>query len=465
VPLPFKKLILIPLMTGYFIPALAEIEKRLITHGKARELKESFKSFDWSRFNGPLDNATTYEGPLSLNFDDNSLKKIWESSKGEGYASPAVTKDRLILFHLDAGQEIIEALNPETGHPIWSYSYPANYRDRYGYSNGPRASPVIWKNRVFAHGVTAWLTCLDLITGDLIWKRDLKKEFKIPDYFFGKGSNPIVVHDTLLLNTGGEKGESVVGFDLGTGETKWITRDKWGASYSSPFRTFMHGREVCLFLTGGESRPPTGGLLVVDPTNGKKLSRFSWRSSNYESANASPPIPISNNQVFISECYEKGAALISFDSEFKTKVIWENPALNIHWMTPVLVGKYIYGVSGRHQRGAEVFCVEAQTGKVQWKEKVSWVQTVMGKTLDLELFRGSLLKTKDHFIGLSELGSLVVMDLSPEGWKIHGTKQLFFAPGTWTLPAISHGLLFIMQNETDRMSGKKPRIICYDLRP
>ena len=134
----------------------------------------------------------------------------------------------MILFHLDEDHEIIEARNPETGSAIWSYQYPAEYRDRYGYSNGPRASPLIWKGKVYAHGVTAWLTCLDLKTGKLIWKRDLKSEFGIPDYFFGKGSNPIISKESIIVNVGGKRGECVVSFDLLTGKTKWICKDEWG---------------------------------------------------------------------------------------------------------------------------------------------------------------------------------------------------------------------------------------------
>ena len=37
-------------------------------------------------------------------------------------------------------------------------------RDRYGYLAGPRASPVIRGGQVYIHGVTAWLTCLELET-------------------------------------------------------------------------------------------------------------------------------------------------------------------------------------------------------------------------------------------------------------------------------------------------------------
>ena len=105
------------------------------------------------------------------------------------------------------------------GSPVWEYSYPVEYRDRYGYSAGPRASPVIRGGLVYIHGVTAWLTCLELETGKLVWKRDLTKDYQIPRYFFGKGSNPIIFGNVLVLNLGGGKGQCMAGFNRMTGET------------------------------------------------------------------------------------------------------------------------------------------------------------------------------------------------------------------------------------------------------
>lgn len=462
--LPSKKVFLINLFFSYFSLSYGSEDKRLTKYANANPLAPESKVYDWPRFNGPFDNATTLENGLSTESGKLKINKIWELSKGEGYASPAISNNRLILFHLEEGKEIIEARNPTTGDKIWSYSYPAKYRDRYGYSNGPRASPLIWKNKVYAHGVTAWLTCLDLKTGDLIWKRDLKSEFEIPDYFFGKGSNPIVTEDALILNVGGKNNECVVAFNLLTGKTKWIVKDSWGASYSSPVNAIIHERNVCLIFTGGESRPPHGGLLIIDAKSGQKLSRFPWRSSSYESANAVPPIPIPGNRVFLSECYEKGGVMISIDAKFNTKIEWHKPEFNIHWMTPLVVGDYIYGIAGRHQRGAELFCAEIEKGKEVWRDRLSWQTQFMGHELNLELFRGSLLGVNDDFIALSELGSLMLLKMSPAGFRILDTKQLFFAPGTWTLPSLSQGLLYIMQNETDRSSGKEPRLLCFDLR-
>ena len=419
---------------------------------------------DWPRFNGAYDNASSTETHLLKDWKNDQPETLWEIAKGEGYASPAVSQGILVLFHRKEGMESIEGLNSETGQMLWSYKYPVAYRDRYGYSNGPRASPVINGDFVYAHGVTSWLSCIHLKTGKLIWQRDLKSEFTIPDYFFGKGSNPIIYKNYLILNVGGSDDRCVIAFNKLSGKTEWICEDTWGASYSSPVITKIQDRMVCLVLTGGESRPPTGGLLVIDASTGEKLSRFKWRSSSYESANAVPPVPCGDNKVFLSECYEKGGVLLQFNKDFKPMIIWENPKANIHWMTPVIDNGIMYGIAGRHQQGAEMFALNLKNGDFFWKEQITWEHQLNQRLINLSLFRGSILKTEDGYICLSELGTLLNLDLSKNGWNIRSKSQLFFAPGTWTLPALSKGLLYIMQNEADRQSGAKPRVICLNLR-
>ena len=170
------------------------------------------------------------------------------------------------------------------------------------------------------------------------------------------------------------------------------------------------------------------------------------------------------NRVFLSECYEKGGVVIEFDQNFKPSIVWTDPSLNIHWMTPILSRDNLLGVAGRHQQGADVFCVNPENGKAYWRERIGWTEEIDGRSLDLQLFRGSILKVGTSFICLSEIGSLLHVKMDRKGWKIMNKTQLFFAPGTWTLPALSKGLLYVMQNETDRRSGDAPRMLCYDLR-
>ena len=42
--------------------------------------------------------------------------------------------------------------------------------------------------------------------------------------------------------------------------------------------------------------------------------------------------------------------------------------------------------------------------------------------------------------------------------------QLFYAQHTWNLPALSHGLLYVSQNDPELTDKASPRFMCYDLR-
>jgi hypothetical protein len=79
--------------------------------------------------------------------------------------------------------------------------------------------------------------------------------------------------------------------------------------------------------------------------------------------------------------------------------------------------------------------------------------------------RASLLLVDGQILCLGELGSLLWMDLTPQGCKITATHQLFYAPHSWCPPALSRGLLYVMQNYDEQVRGRTGhRLICYDLR-
>ena len=114
------------------------------------------------------------------------------------------------------------------------------------------------------------------------------------------------------------------------------------------------------------------------------------RSKKYESATACPPIHLGDNYVFLSECYDKGSVVLQIKPNFSYDVAWENSKLGIHWMTPIGSKGYLYGVSGRHQQGAELFCLNWKTGETLWKEIVLWQENLLGRDLNLQLFRAEI---------------------------------------------------------------------------
>jgi outer membrane protein assembly factor BamB len=469
---------------------------RLTFHGAPKPLAKGSQVTEWPRFLGPTDDAVSPEKPLLKEWPAGGPKKVWEVAMGEGYTSPVIAQGRVVLFHALEGKETVECLEAETGKRFWSFDYAVDYQDRYGFANGPRGSPVVAEGVVVTLGVTSVLHGVDLMTGKKLWSRDLRAEYRVPQDFFGHGSSPLIHQGKVIVQVGGKlealagneskreraaklatAGVSVAAFDLKTGKTLWELNHAWGASYASPIAAELHGQTKLLVFAGGESDPPTGGLLCIDPVSGKLESEFAWRADDYISATASTPVVIpGKNRVFISTCYPKGkplgGAMVAYDEAFQPKEVWQSAKIGTHWMTPVYHEGHLYAVDGERENNSRMVCVNAETGAEVWAQELTWPDAELGKKLGrggpvtLGFLRGSLLRVDGAFLALGELGTLMWLDLSPKGCEVKQQAPLFYATNTWALPALSRGLLYICQHgediEVTQAAG--PRVICLDLR-
>ena len=420
---------------------------------------------DWPHFLGPRLNATTRETHLLDKWPAGGLEVVWEMERGDGYACPVIADGRLFYFHRVDGEETVECREPETGKKLWSYAYEVEYRDRYGFSAGPRASAVVDEGRVYVAGVTARLHCLSADKGELIWERDLAKEYTVPQYFFGYGPTPVVHGDRLIVNVGGKGKEDgggvcVAAFDKKTGKTLWEVEDVWGASYASPVVATIRGKACALVLAAGESKPAHGGLLTIDVASGEVHDRFPWRAKMYESAVASSPLAIDDRRVFISECYQLGGVLLEYDESRKSTPVWKQREFGMHFMMPLVKDGHLYGFAGRNPPDTEFKCVDLKTGEVVWTKDFRWEKD--GRIEGL--FRGSLLQAGKRTFALGEDGIFIELELSPAGAREIQRTRLFTAREAWTLPSLHRGLLYVVQNNPDGVTGTRPRLICYDLR-
>jgi len=450
----------------------------LVFHAEPRPLPEGAVTTEWPRLLGEQDAPVSAETRLRSDFPASGPPLVWEVAKGSGYAGPAIVGNRLVLFHRVGDRETIDCLDPRTGRRFWSHDYEVNYRDRYGYSDGPRASPVIAGERVFTFGVTSKLTALDLATGRVLWQRDCAKEDGVPQFFFGSGATPLVRDGVVICDLGGTNGRDAAGFDAATGAVKWFARTGWGQSYSSPIPAVLHGQPRVLIFQGGEgdeSMDSQGGLVSIDPADGAVGGKFFWRARRYTSVNASAPVLCGPNRVLVTHAYidsgseTNGSALVEARPDGSFKPLWKNEDLACHWMTPVFHDNHLYAFSGEKERAAELVCHHAETGARLWHTKFDHEITLPadqgGRTLSVGFMRGSLLRVDGRFLALGEWGTLAWFDLTPSGAEKRATAQLFTAPsGAWTLPALSRGLLYVCQNEEDRITGAGRRLLCYDLR-
>ena len=427
--------------------ALAEPQAfdRLTFHAAPKALSPDAQSEDWPRFLGPRHDLHSRETKLLKSWADSGPKMVWEVKRGSGHAPAVVSGDFLVMIHASDGREVIECLQPETGKRHWKFHYPVQLSSSFGISDAPRSGPVIDGDLVFTVGVRGDLHCLNLKTGDLVWKTNLDKEYGPAPLFFGRGSCPLVDGDQLIVNVGGKI--CVASFQKRTGDLIWSTKHDWHASYASPVPATIHGKKRILVFAGGKLSPPAGGLLSLDPKTGALDQAFPWRARMFASVNAASPVAV-GNAVFVTECYTQGGALVDFAPDGSVKLRWKARQFGSQFTTPIAHEGHLYGIDGT--AGTEMVCYDLKTGRERWRDGID--------IKDARLGRASLLRVDGAFLCLGDQGTLLWLDLTPKGAKILAQSQLFRAPETWGVPTVSRGLLFVNQNNMGS------RLICYDLR-
>ncbi|MEM6571257.1 MAG: PQQ-binding-like beta-propeller repeat protein [Planctomycetota bacterium] len=462
--------LVLPLLAGAAHAQDAEdAQPGLTFHAAPKPLSPDAVVGDWTEFLGPGGRGVSSETNLLKDFGDAGPALVWEMETGDGYAAPSVQGERLVYFHRVGDEEVVECLEAATGRRFWSVRTPSDYRDSYGYSRGPRCSPLIDGNRVYTYGVQGTLQCLKLDSGERVWKRELTKEYEVPQDFFGVVSTPVLFGGLLIVHVGAPGGPCVIALDKSTGENRWATDSKsdWAAGYATPVLGKVHGKDRCFVFAGGKSRPPRGGLMALDPATGKVDFEFPWRSTSYESVNAASPVLI-GDRVFISATYDTGGALLDLKEDGGYEVAWTSKVLGTHWNTSIHDGGYLYGFDGRNEPDASLVCQELATGKEVWREVLEWQEDYLlngtKKPRPMSVYRGALLKVDGAYLCLGERGHLLWLDLTPEGCKVISRTWLFAAYETWTPPVVSRGLLYVSQNTRDFLTKGKTRLVCYDLR-
>jgi outer membrane protein assembly factor BamB len=386
---------------------------------------------DWPQFLGPLRSGVSTEH-VATKWPASGLPQRWKRPVGAGFSGPVVAGGRVILFHRKGTDEVVDCMESESGKLLWTKRYPTTYRDDFGFSNGPRATPTLAEGKVLTFGAAGVLSCWELSSGALAWRNDTVESFGARKGFFGFACSPLVEAKKVLLNVGGLKDSGIVAFDLETGAVAWRATDH-EASYSSPVAATMNGERHVFFFT-------RAGLVDLDAIRGKVRFEFPWRARMSASVNAATPLVV-GDRVFVSASYRTGAALLRVSGE-QYELVWSSrDTLSNHYATSVVKEGHIYGFDGRQEHGPQLSAITLEQGKAVW------THTGLGA--------GTLMLVKDGLLILTEDGKLVLADASPKEYKERARATLL--PGVVrAYPALSNGLFYARNEST---------LVCVDVRP
>jgi outer membrane protein assembly factor BamB len=373
---------------------------------------------DWPQILGPNRNGHAENERLADSWPATGPKTLWRYKLGSGYAGAAVVGDRVVVFHRINNNECVECLSAASGKSLWKTDFPASYRGGIDPDTGPRCVPLITGASVFVFGAAGDLHAVKLDSGDKLWSRSLYADYHGDEGYFGAGSTPILIGGQLLVNVGG-RSAGVVALDPASGKTLWQAGDE-AASYSSPTAAKIGGQDKAIFIT-------RLNCVVADPAAGTvtKLLPFGQRGPT---VNAATPLVIGQN-MFLTASYGIGAALAPLADQ-SVKPTWTNDnTLSSQYATPIEHRGYLYGIHGREDQGvAELRCIEAATGKIQWKKTGFGVAHIIFADNKL------LIQKSD--------GHLLLAAADPTKYRELSTTKLSSEP-TRALPALSNGRLFV----------------------
>ncbi len=390
-------------------------------------LPAHIEAADWPVFRGPNGDGISSEKIANKDWKAKPPKKLWEIKLSDsGHAGPVVAGGKLYIIDHVGGDDVVRAIDINSGNEVWSFKYAEPGANKYGFTN---SSPLVAGGRVYTVSRSGLTHCLDAATGAKVWSRNIVKDFKgrIPGWKLS--ASPILDAGRLIVCPGGP-GALVAGLDPKTGSPVFKGGGTDKVSYSTPVVATVGGRKQLLVFS-------SRGLSGVDPSKGSVLWTQQWKTS-YD-VNASTPLVCGRGAVFISSGYGKGCAMVQVGAGGARK-LWENKNVKAHFSSPVYKDGYIYANSDP----THLVCIDARTGDVKWKHP--------------GFEKGSLIAADGCIIAQDgKKGVIRLVKMTPAGYTELGSVTPFSGcrGQAWCGPIFADGRLFARDRD---------RLVCLDLR-
>jgi outer membrane protein assembly factor BamB len=256
-------------------------------------------------------------------------------------------------------------LDSKTGKLVWKTDVGrASKRRDYNqvWGEGPRSTPTVDGDQVFALTDLGVLAALDKESGDVLWSVDFVDRYGSAIPKWGYSESPLVDGDRVVVTPGGEK--LMVGLDRRNGEEVWFTKGvNETAHYVSPIKGKIDA--LTFYVTACES-----GLMAFNASSGELL--FSEDSTGNEVAVVTTPI-LDRNLLYHTSAYGAGNTLLELSVQgekvkAKQRYHLSGKTMRNHHGGVVLVEGVIYGFTKID--GGQWMAQDFETGDVLWRERI-----------------------------------------------------------------------------------------------
>ncbi|MEK7677560.1 MAG: PQQ-binding-like beta-propeller repeat protein [Verrucomicrobiota bacterium] len=242
---------------------------------------------DWPQWRGPNRDGAWNETGIMESFPPGGLKISWRAPVGRGWSSPVVAQGRVYITDVElvgpTARERVLCFAEATGKLLWSHRYAVDYPDWAFDPNagGPRATPIIRDGKLFTLGALDHLFCLDAVRGEVVWQKNLAKEYQVKE-FTGITASPLIEDELLILQICAKPAACVVAFDKNSGKEAWKALDDSFLSNTST--ALLRGEHAFSAKTSGE-------LVCLEAGTGKEV----WQTNTVTSLKNGSSIHLTPN--------------------------------------------------------------------------------------------------------------------------------------------------------------------------
>ena len=372
---------------------------------------------EWPGFRGPNRDSVVHGVQIKTDWSASPPVELWRRPVGPGWSSFSVRGDLIYTQEQRGDDEIVSAHRLSTGEPVWRHRDPIRFYESNG-GAGPRATPTIYNDRVFAHGATGLLNALDANTGKVIWAHNTSLDTGREVPMWGISSSPLVVGDVVIVASYG----TLVAYDVAGGKLRWIG-PKHGGSYSSPQLVTIDGVPQVVILS-------SPGAVSVSPSDGKQLWEHTW-----EGGAIIQPAITAEGDILINAMAATGGVgtrrlVIKHNgNEWTPEERWTSNGLKPYFSDFVMHKGHAYGFDG-----SILSCIDLSDGKRKWKG---------GRYGNGQML---VLADQDVLLVLSEDGELALVSATPDQYKEIAKFPALNAK-TWNHPVVVGNVLLVRNGE------------------
>ena len=372
---------------------------------------------DWPQWRGPnRDGAlATFTAPSSW---PAHLTRRWSVDVGDGYATPVLVGDRLYVFTRQGEDEVMRALDADTGGELWHSSYPAPFSFEPAaepHGPGPKATPTFADGKLHTLGLGGVVTAFDAETGDQIWQ--VAEPTVAPLY--GTAVSPLVDQGLVIVHVGGQDRGALTAFDANTGAVRWAWAED-GPSYASPLVAELNETRQVITLTQDH-------VIGVSASSGDLLWRRPFSTQYVQ--NAVDPI-LADGTVIVAGFQEPTSAfrVVRDRNAWTTEPVWENRDISPYMTNGVLIDGMLFGLSQRES--GQYYLLDVATGETVW--------TSAGRQAE----NAAIVKAGEMLFLLEDDAELILGQASRTGFE-EVRRYTVADSATWAQPTISGNRVFV----------------------